>query len=79
LLGDGFCADGEGVKDIETEGEADGFVLAIAECALAENLHTEDGFAGSFHFAKNADDRVGFGVHVCANGIDAGEVDLNPG
>jgi len=30
LFGDGFGADGEGVKQIEAEGVAQGFVLAIA-------------------------------------------------
>ena len=55
LFGDGFGADGEGVENAEAKCEAQSLVLAIAKSALAEDFHSDDGFAGRFHFAKNAD------------------------
>jgi len=50
LFGDGFCADGEGVEKIQTEGEFEGFVLAIAQSALAENFHADNSLPSGFHF-----------------------------
>jgi len=79
LLGLGFGADGEGVEEIETESEIEGFVLATAQLALAEDFHADNTFACGAHFADDADDSVGSGVHESANGIDADEIDIDPG
>src|ERR1700733_7322235 len=51
----------------------------MGEIALTENFHANHGFAGGFHLAKNADDGLRVGVHVRADGIDAGEIDFDPG
>ncbi len=64
LLGDGFGADGKGVKEIERERIAQSFILAIAQVALAKDLHADDPLSGGAHFAENTDDGVGIGVHV---------------
>src|SRR5207253_8769985 len=45
LFGLGFGADGEGVEEIEREGKAKGFVLAMAKVALAEDFHAHDAFS----------------------------------
>ena len=79
LLCFAFGADGEGVKDAERQSVFDGFILAIGEIALAKNFHSNHGFAGGFHFAKDADHGLRVGVHVRADGIDAGEIDFDPG
>src|SRR6267143_6443975 len=79
LLELGFCADGEGVEEIEREGEAKGFVLAMAKVALAKDFHADDAFYGGAHLEKDSPDCVGIGVHVRANGIDADEIDIDPG
>jgi len=75
----GFSADGEGVKEIEPESEIEGFVLAVAKVALAENLHADDAFACGAHFAHDADNGSGIGVHIGAEGINANEMNLDPG
>ncbi len=64
---------------IEREGEAKGFVLAMAKVALAKDFHADDAFSGGAHLEKHCQDRVGIGVHVRANGIDADEIDIDPG
>ena len=64
LLGDGFGADGKGVKEIERERIAQSFILAIAQVALAKDLHADDTLSGGAHFAENTDDGVRIGVHV---------------
>src|SRR5260370_22705411 len=79
LLGLGFGADGESVKEIEAECEIEGFVLAVAKVALAENLHANDALTGSAHFAHDADNGSGVGVHIGADGIDADKMDFDPG
>src|SRR6267143_387994 len=78
LLGLGFGADGEGVEEIEPEGEIEGFVLAMAQLSLGEDFHSDDAFAGGAHFADDADDSVGRRVHESANGIDTYEIDIDP-
>jgi len=75
----GFGADGEGVEDAGVEGVADGFGGAVAHVALAEDLHADDAFAGGAHLLDDADDGVGVGVHVGADGVEADEVDFDPG
>src|SRR5580704_13552930 len=52
--------------------------LPVAQIALAENLHADHSFAGSLHLAQNTDHRQRVGVHVRADGIDAGQIDLHP-
>src|SRR5260370_18663462 len=79
LLGLGFGADGEGVKEIEAECEVEGFVLAMAKVALAENLHADDAFARGAHLAHDADYSIWIGIHESAHRVDANEVDLDPG
>jgi hypothetical protein len=79
LLGLGFGTDGEGIEEIEAESEIEGFVLAVAKVALAEDFHADDTFAGGAHLADDADDGIGSGVHVRANGIDTHEIDIDPG
>src|SRR5258708_23635341 len=51
----------------------------MAQLSLAEDFHADDGLAGGAHFADDADDSVGSSVHVCANGIDTDEIDIDPG
>src|ERR1700716_1465298 len=51
----------------------------MAQLSLAEDFHSDDGFAGGAHFTDDADDSVGSSVHVCANGIDTDEIDIDPG
>jgi len=79
LLGLGFGADGEGVKEIEAEGKIEGFVLAVAEVALAEDFHADDSLAGGAHFFDYANDSGGIGVHERSDGIDADKMDFDPG
>ena len=50
----------------------------MAKVSLAENLHADDAFALSAHLLDDADDGVGVGVHVGADGVEANEVDLDP-
>jgi len=75
----GFGADGDGVEDAGTESEADGFGGFVAEVALAEDLHANDAGADGAHLLDEADDGVGVGVHVGADGVEADEVDIDPG
>src|SRR5260370_37251070 len=63
LLGLGFGADGEGVKEIEAECEVEGFVLAMAKVALAANLHADDAFAPGSHPPHFADDSIWIRSH----------------
>jgi len=79
LLGLGFGADGEGVEEIKREGEAQGFVLAMAQLSLAEDFHADDAFAGGAHLEEDSQNSVGVGVHIRANGIDTDEIDIDPG
>src|SRR6266849_2008793 len=79
LLGLGFGADGEGVKQIEAESKIEGFVLAVAKVALAENLHADDAFACGAHFAHDADYSIWIGIHESAHRVDANEMNLDPG
>ena len=79
LFGDGFGADGEGVEEVERKSIAQSFILATTEIALAENFHADDAFAGGAHLADDADDGVGIGVHVGADGIDSNEMHFDPG
>src|SRR5260370_32018501 len=51
----------------------------MAKVALAENLHADDAFPGSAHFFDYADDSGGIGVHERSNGIDANEMNFDPG
>ncbi len=53
--------------------------LAVAQVALAEDFHADHGFAGGFHFTQDADHGLRVGVHVRADGVDAGEIDFDPG
>src|SRR5260370_38702017 len=78
LLGLGFGADGESFEKIEPESEIEGFVLAMAQLSLAEDFHADDAFARGAHLAYDTDDGFGSGVHACANGIDANEMNLDP-
>src|ERR1700739_3101257 len=50
LLGDGFRADGECVEDSKPERRAKRFILTVAQRALAENFHSDDGFSAGLHF-----------------------------
>jgi len=79
LLGLGFGADSEGVEEIEAESEVEGFILAGAEFALAEDFHADDAFAGGAHLANDADDGIRIGIHIGAHGVDSNEVDFDPG
>ena len=78
MLGLGFGADGEGVKQIEAESEIEGFVLAVAKVTLAEDFHADDAFACGAHFAHDADNGSGIGVHIGTDGVDANEMNLDP-
>jgi len=51
----------------------------VAEVALAQDFHADYTFACGLHLFDYADDRVWVGVHVGADGIDADEVNVNPG
>jgi hypothetical protein len=79
LFGLGFGAYGEGVEDAGGEGVADGLGGVVAEVALTEDLHADDAFALSAHLFDYGDDCVWVGVHVGADGVEADEVDLDPG
>ncbi len=70
MFGFVFGADGEGVEQVQREGEVDGLVLAIAEVALAEDFHADNAFACCAHFPDDADDGVRIGIHESADGID---------
>ena len=52
---------------------------AVAQVSLAEDLHADDAFALAPHLLDDADDGVGVGVHVGADGVEADEVDFDPG
>src|SRR5467141_2839381 len=78
LFGLGFGADGEGVEKIEGQGEAEGFVLTVAQLALAKNFHADDAFAGGPHFMDDADDGVWVRIHVRPDGIDSNEMQFDP-
>ena len=45
-----FGADGEGVEQAQRESVLDGFVLTVAQFALAENFHSDNRFSRGFHF-----------------------------
>ncbi len=75
----GLGADGEGIEDAGTEGVADGLGGVTAEVAFAEDLHADDGLAGGPHLLDDGDDGVGAGVHVGLDGVEADEVDFDPG
>ncbi len=79
MLGLGFGADGQGVKEIEAKGEIEGFVLTMAKVALAEDFHTDDAFAGGTHFAHDANNGSGVRIHIGADGVDSNEMNLDPG
>src|ERR1035438_5548272 len=63
LLVDGFRPNGERIEQPHSEGVANRFVLAIAQCALPEDFHSDDGFSRSTHFAQHARHRFWIGVH----------------
>ena len=52
-------ADGEGVEHAAVERVADRLGLAVAQVALAKDLHPDDAFPGRAHLLDDADDRVG--------------------
>ena len=78
MLGFGFGAYGEGVQEVEREGEAQGVVLAVAKLALAKNLHANDAFSCRAHLAHDADHSSRIGVHEGPNGIDPNKMDFDP-
>ena len=78
LLRIAFGANGEGVEHAGAEREANCFILALAHCPLAENLHADDALALGAHFLDDADDRGGIGIHVGSDGIEPDEVNLDP-
>src|SRR2546428_12333002 len=57
----------------------EGFVLAVAQFSLAEDFHANDALARGAHFAHDADDGIGIGIHESTNGVDSNEVDFDPG
>lgn len=78
-FGPAFAADGEAVQNILCESELQRFIHTGAEFTGAEDLHTDNAFAGRLHLLEDADDGVRVGVHGRLGGIETGEIDLDPG
>jgi hypothetical protein len=69
LFGFTFRADGHGVQHSEAQREAYGFIFAIYEITLREDLHANDSLSRGLHLADYAQHGSGIGVHVGANGV----------
>src|SRR5215471_11887417 len=64
-------ADGEGIEHVERQRKFQGFVLSVAQLALAQDFHPHDRLARRAHFAGDTDNSVWIGIHVRSDGVDA--------
>ena len=61
-----------------TECEADCVRWTIAHGALAKDLHADDTGTGLAHLLDDTDHRIGVGIHVGTDRVEADEIDIDP-